>query len=42
MDFQDLSAKNGGFEGQGHRSHDMAHVQWLQTHCHWYPMGAAR
>jgi len=23
-------------------SRDMAHVQWLQTHCQWYPMGDVR
>jgi len=22
-----------------HRSRDMAHAQWLQTHCQWYPIG---
>jgi len=25
-----------------HRSRDMAHAQWLQTHCQWYPMGDVR
>ena len=22
-----------------HRLRDTAHVQWLQMHCQWYPMG---
>jgi len=25
-----------------HRSRDTVHVQWLQTHCQWYPMGDVR
>jgi len=25
-----------------HRSRDMAHAQWLQTHCQLYPMGDVR
>jgi len=25
-----------------YRSRDTAHVQWLQTHCQWYPMGDVR
>jgi len=25
-----------------HRSRDMAHAQWLQTQCQWYPMGDVR
>jgi len=25
-----------------HRSRDTAHVQWLQTHCQWYPTGDVR
>jgi len=25
-----------------HRTRDMAHAQWLQMHCQWYPMGDVR
>jgi len=25
-----------------HRSRDMAHALWFQTHCQWYPMEDVR
>jgi len=25
-----------------YRSRDMAHAQWLQAHCQWYPVGDVR
>jgi len=31
-----------GYWAPMHRSHDMAHAQWMQSHCQWYPMGDVR